>query len=85
MEKWRVVKDSKMDVKKILPQKIWCDPEQNFPLETKHQFDATKVYLLTDGEGHEACWAICPKHNLPICVEPVRRRLQTGDGKPSQT
>lgn len=86
MEKWRVREMKgyrRMCVKQIVPQKLWCDPEKEFPLETKHQFDAVKVYLLTDGEGHESGLVICPTHNIPMPIEIVRRRLQQGDGKTS--
>jgi hypothetical protein len=87
MEKWRVrnLKDRKMDHKKIMPVEIECDPAEQFPLETKHKFEATKVYLMTDGEGREDAIVICPTHLLPIPVELVRRRLQSGDGKPPVT
>lgn len=74
--------EGRMDIKKIVPQRIWCDPAIVSPLESKHQFEATKVYLMTDSEGHEAAVVICPTHNLPIPVTPTRRRLQPGDGKP---
>jgi len=73
--RWRNVK-RKMDVKKIVPQNLWCQPEN--PLEPKHQFPATKVYLLSDEEGHETAVVICPKHLQPIPVEAVRHGLQGG-------
>jgi hypothetical protein len=76
------MKERKMAVKKIVLQKIWCEPEQQFPLETKHQFEATKVYLMSDSEGREDGIVICPTHQLPYSVTIVRRRLQSGDGKP---
>ena len=84
-EKWRVRNMKsywKMEVKKIVPQKLWCDPVQEFPLETKHQFEAVKMYLIIDPDGHEAGIVICPTHKLPIPVEATRRPLPSGDGNP---
>ena len=86
-EKWRVrpMKNRKITVQKILPRVIcWCEPEQQYPLETKHQFEATKVYVMIDGEGREDGIVICPKNQLPYSVTIIRRRFQSGDGKPPQ-
>jgi len=47
---------------------IICDPQEKFPLETKHQFEATKLYLITDNDGSEFGIVICPAHQLPIPV-----------------
>jgi hypothetical protein len=60
-----------MEVKKCLPTMVVCDPQEEFPLETKHQFEANKLYLMTDKDGSEFGIVICPEHQLPISVEPV--------------
>jgi hypothetical protein len=63
-----------LEVKKCLPTMIICDPQEKFPLETKHQFEATKLYLMTDNDGSEFGIVICPAHQLPISVV-VRRSV----------
>lgn len=61
-----------MEVKKCPPTMIICDPQEKFPSETKHQFEATKLYLMTDNDGSEFGMVICPEHQFPIAVTPVR-------------
>jgi hypothetical protein len=60
-----------MEVKKCFPTTVICDPQEEFPLETKHQFEATKLYLMTDNDGSEFGIVICPAHQLPISVKAV--------------
>ncbi len=55
-----------MQVRKCLPAVITCDPHEEFPLEPKHTFEVTKVYLMTDTDGSESGIVICPVHQLPI-------------------
>lgn len=55
-----------MQVIKCRPTMVSCDPQEKFPSETKHQFEATKMYLMTDNDGSEFGIAICPTHLLPI-------------------
>jgi hypothetical protein len=59
-----------MTVKKVRPQPIECEPDN--PLEPKHVFDATKVYIFTDSQGHELAVVICPKHHVPILAELIK-------------
>ena len=75
--RWRnVVRGKCMNVKKCAPQPIICEPDNH--LEPRHEFQATKVYLLNDDEGHESAIVICPKHLVPIPVEAVRRPRPPG-------
>lgn len=60
-----------MEVKKCLPTTIVCDPQEKLPLETKHEFETTKLYLMTYDDGSEFGIVICPTHQLLIPVEPV--------------
>lgn len=85
LERWRAKKmkqQASMIPKRILPAVIWCDPEKydvdreehpEHKVEPKHQFEATKVYLITEEDGAELAVVICPIHNLPIPVESIRR------------
>jgi hypothetical protein len=76
--RWRNVNRRKcMDVKKCTPQPIVCEPDN--PLEVRHTFQATKVYLINDEQGHEIAAVICPIHLIPIAVEPVRRPRAGGE------
>jgi len=69
------MKGRTMEVKKCFPTRISCDPHEKLPLETKHQFEATKLYLMTDSDDSEFGFVICPIHQLPIPVEPVHSFL----------
>lgn len=60
-----------MEVRKCLPTTVVCDPQEELPLETKHQFEATKLYLMTDKDGSEYGIVICPEHQLPFSVKLV--------------
>jgi hypothetical protein len=64
-----------IEVRKCVPTMIICDPPEKFSLETKHQFEATKMYLMTDNNGSEFGIVICPTHQLPISVKPVHRSV----------
>ena len=55
-----------IEVRKCVPTKVRCDPQEKFPSEMRHQFEATKVYSITGSDGSESGIAICPTHLLPI-------------------
>jgi hypothetical protein len=47
-----------MKVKKCVPKMVSCN--------RNHQFEATKVYSMTDSDGSEFGIVICPTHLHPI-------------------
>lgn len=62
-----------IEVRKCVPTMVICDPQEELPSETKHQFEATRIYLITNSDGSEFGIVICPTHKLPISVRPVHR------------
>jgi len=65
----------RMYSKKILPQLVWCQPECN--KQHKHQFSATKIYFLSDGNCEEA-FVICPIHDQLVQVTAISTRARAG-------
>ena len=70
-----IVKMRTIEVKKCLPTSVSCNPQEKFPSELKHEFEATKVYSLTDSDGSESGIAICPTHLLLISAKLVYKSI----------
>jgi hypothetical protein len=57
--------------RRIIPQTIFCKPEtaEDGLIPPKHNFQATKVYILLDEYGHEKDgFVLCLTHNHAISV-----------------
>ena len=66
-------KRASIEVRKCVPTMIICGLQEELPLETKHQFEATKIYLMTNNDDSEFGIVICPTHQIPISAKIVHR------------
>jgi hypothetical protein len=64
-----------MEVKKCVPIIVDCDPQEKSSSGIKHQFEATKVYSMTDSDGSEFGIVICPTHLIPISAKLVYKSV----------
>jgi hypothetical protein len=70
-----MVKVRIIEVKKCHPTRVTCDPQEKFPSELKHEFEATKVYSVIYSDGSESGIAICPTHLFPISAKLVYKSV----------
>ncbi len=62
-----------LEVRKCVPTMVICDAQEELASEMKHQFEATKVYLMTNTDDSEFGIVICPTHHFPISVKLVHK------------